>query len=230
MAHLVKPPVALGYSFDGVDDWVKFTFPDDVATKLQQELTIEALVYFPVFNPDKRGRVFDRGYRPHAWVERNKMIFTTIALEDGTPHSATWTPPVTLDVGMWLHLIYMYKAKSFVKFAYNANISPDISFPYTIETPVVGGNIAVFWGYYTTGLFVLFSMYSRVLTSEEVNDLFNIRRNIMKDCVLKFGIVGLVRGGGTKWLDEGPYKLHGTVYGAKRVRCCHCNPVVNYGV
>jgi len=33
----------------------------------------------------------------------------------------------------------------------------------------------------------------------------------------------LVRGGGTQWLDESPYKNHGTVYGAKRVRCCHCN-------
>jgi len=51
----------------------------------------------------------------------------------------------------------------------------------------------------------------------------------MDGCVLKLGTVGLVRGGGTQWLDESPYKNHGTVYGAKRVRCCHCNPVVDYG-
>ena len=72
-------------------------------------------------------------------------------------------------------------------------------------------------------------VYKRALSPEEIYDIFDIRRNIMNGCVLKLGTVGLVRGGGTKWLDESPYKNHGTVYGAKRVRCCHCNPIMWYG-
>jgi len=51
----------------------------------------------------------------------------------------------------------------------------------------------------------------------------------MEGCVLKLGSIGLVRGNGTYWLDESPYKNHGTVYGAKRCRFCHCNIVRNYG-
>jgi len=82
---------------------------------------------------------------------------------------------------------------------------------------------------YFNGLVGLVRVYNRALTAAEISDLYNIRRNITNGCVLKLGSLGLIRGGGTQWLDESPYKNHGTVYGAKRVRCCHCNPVVEYG-
>jgi len=71
--------------------------------------------------------------------------------------------------------------------------------------------------------------FNRALSETEMEEIRTLRRNIMDGCVLKLGKVGLVKGGGSKWLDESGYSHHGDVYGAVRVRCCHCNPVVLYG-
>jgi len=229
MAHLRKPPVALGFSFDGVDDYVEVS-----PSPLQPltELTI-ACWFNPLSTPPTyRNLVGDRSTDPS-----NSMLYfaTTRGLR---PHVYTdpsgwlWYNSATiLTLNLWHHLVLTWKRPNLRLYI---NGVEDANSPATRDEPKVTLARDLRIGLDAIelppdGIIDEVRIYNRALSQAEIDDLYSIRRNIMDGCVLKLGTVGLVRGGGTQWLDESPYKNHGTVYGAKRVRCCHCNPVVDYG-
>ena len=239
MSHLVKPPFGLGYYFNGVAG--KVEIPDSPSLQPDTYFTVVAWALVRTLPQ------VDYDHVPIIWRGNNigwgnDYHFRIAIRSDGT---------VTWGSGGQDGAEYFFdggnisdKLNQFVFYAYVADGATLRAYINAVEvatrgaTPpymVAGYKTYLGWAnrngvdVYVNGIVSEARMYSRVLTPEEISDLYNIGRNIMDDCVLKLGTVGLVRGGGTQWLDESGYGNHGTVYGAIRVRCCHCNPVVRYG-
>jgi len=230
MAHLERPPIALGFSLDGADDYIRIPHKASIDLSTLDEFTVVVL------------------FRPLAWADkyfcyltykdtRPRIRLTSydgLSFEAYTVEAAYQAVRELIDrwdaLGKWCLAGIGFRKGQGVQFMWNGEYTVWRDWPYTIEATTVEIRLGRFDAYYSAVQFAAFWIYNRVLSAGEISDLYSIRRNIMEGCVLKLGTLGLVRGGGTQWLDEGPYKLHGTVYGAKRVRCCHCNPVVNYGV
>jgi len=229
MSHLVKPPIPLAFYFDGADDHIKVvnvpvnTEPGSYNTicfwmywygtlnqmpfgwNLAYDLWISSYNNFG-FNTGG-GDVYGI---PNAQQKlANKWVYICAIFPNEYP---TYEPSLYINAEkQTLSLLQGSRNKR--------------SCTTTLYISGWGVNTAYKFG----GLISDFRAYNRVLTDVEINELYNIRRDIKDGLILKLGIVGLVRGGGTQWLDESGYGNHGTVYGAIRVRCCHCNPVVRYG-
>jgi len=229
MAHLEKPPIALGFSYDGVDDFVEV--PHDVSLE-PNRLTIAFRI-----------RVKDTGTW-QALVRKDETYgapdeafslsigytFDFFRFEVYTTVLNTLDASFSLVEDAWYHLAVVYDGSE-MRIYVNGNLIG--SKPATGDI-YYSAHYVLWLGKYVgllmfKGVMDDVRIYNRALSADEISDLYNVRRNITDGCVMKLGALGLVRGGGTQWLDEGAYKNHGTVYGAKRVRCCHCNPVVNYG-
>jgi len=229
MAHLEKPPIALGFSHDGVDDYVEVA--DNPSLDITDKITIEAWVKRTANWSDYWRLVVGKPtYNNYGlileWYSGNPALFNILSngtrynvLGDGTP------------LNEWLHIVGTYdRAEGIMRLYYNGSLNKtknigDKPIDVNTEPLKIGGygvNVA-------PAIINEVRIYNRALSLTEISDRYSVRRNIMEGCVLKLGTVGLVRGGGTQWLDESPYKNHGTVYGAKRVRCCHCNVVRDYG-
>jgi len=229
MAHLERPSIALGFSFDGVDDRIDL---GNVLNMGTSDFSIEALA-FPESNV---GNVFVSkqydwypGRVGYTFAIKDAKLFLSIS--DGvTGYERSGATPI--ETTKWHHCVVVVdRVKEVATFYHDGVFDAEVAIPGvgSIDNPqplCVG--VTAKWHWFL-GVIALTRIYNRVLSSAEVSDLYSIKRNIMEGCVLKLGSIGLVRGGGTKWLDEGPYKYHGTVYGAKRVRCCHCNVVRDYG-
>jgi len=229
MAHLEKPPIALGFSHDGVDDYVEV--PDSASLDLVSEGTIAVWIYL-------RAKGFAVPLAKGAgggWVTANYQLRLPldtsdlyIVVGDGTDFNGAYA---TLTLNEWAYFVGIFDGTS-LKAYLNGVLIDTVSQTVTPAT----NNLMLGIGRagsdnlgYTNVIINEVCIYNRALSLAEISDLYSIRRNIMDGCVLKLGTAGLVRGGGTQWLDESPYKNHGTVYGAKRVRCCHCNVVRDYG-
>jgi len=229
MAHLERPPIALGFSFDGVDDYVEV--PHDPSLEIW---TGSWTIAFWYYREKEGGRVLFKytgggsGYvRVDNWVADRVYII----LYDGTSVWSFWVPS---PMGKWNHIAITHESTTKTVGMYvNSTLAGQGTHTLNLAGINPLGSIVlghqVVWAPYYEGIIGEVPIYNRVLSAGEIGDLYSIRRNIMDGCVLKLGTVGLVRGGGTQWLDESPYKNHGTVYGAKRVRCCHCNVVRDYG-
>jgi len=229
MAHLEKPPIALSFDLDGVND--KVTVPHHDSLNLD-EYTIESWINIASL-PSPSDSHFEITVKVAYNVLRFFVRKTTRRLEitvemDGVTKG--YAHPTVLDLNTWYHVA------STVKSGEQAITLNGVKTVLGTDTYTSLGKNALELriGWYNDLLFshgfiATIGIYNRALSQAEISDLYNIRRNIMDGCVLKLGTLGLVRGGGTQWLDESPYKNHGTVYGAKRVRCCHCNVVRDYG-
>jgi len=229
MTHLVQPPIALGFIFDGVDDQVDV--PDDPSLDLTDGITIGVWVY-PKASVDWMGIVVkgNDGAENYELLLGDQKLAWAILWTDGTRNSEA--PSLSYKLNEWMHLVIIYEPGQNVRWYKNGQFVDLGLLPSkTPQTNDVYLGIGREPGTlrFLNGILGEICIFNRILTDAEIGDLCSIRRNIMDGCVLKLGTVGLVRGGGTQWLDESPCKNHGTVYGAKRVRCCHCNPVVDYG-
>jgi len=230
MAHLERPPVALAFSFDGVDDCVEVS-PSPVVG--YRSVSIEMLVSLSSENYGKDVLLLVSGQTVYnAYIEKyeTEVFGFRVVGTDGATYPANFGTAGYYD--KWIHIVGVAEENVSVRAYMDGELKDETAFPVGVRDAV--DNLLVccdhLYGRFAKGFITLARIYNRALSDAEVSDLYSIRRNIMEGCVLKLGSIGLVRGGGTQWLDEGPYKLHGTVYGAKRVRCCHCNPVVDYGV
>jgi len=229
VAHLEKPPIALGFSHDGVDDYEDLS---DTGTEWDFQTFS---VSFWIKTKDTGKEIMGEGakWRPLT-ASGGAILFWIRGLKDGVDSVDTLTGIKNVCDDVWHHVVCTYELST-LKMQIFADGSLDNSKTTAVEIYADGNNNqAIGRGYVGSPSFIeaIISevhIYNRVLSLAEIGDLYSIRRNIMDGCVLKLGTVGLVRGGGTQWLDESPYKNHGTVYGAKRVRCCHCNVVRDYG-
>jgi len=229
VAHLERPPIALGFSHDGVDDRVEVA--DAVELRLLPPFTLAAWVYprtLPRLNNDVIQKRYD--YLINVQSSRKVMLYNSnpdLAVKDYLISASL------LPLNEWSHIVGVWRGVN-ENFTYEIYINGILDASksstllcYQSTYPLRMGRWSA--GRELDGIIAEPSVYDRALSSAEIGDLYSVRRNIMDGCVLKLGTVGLVRGGGTQWLDESPYKNHGTVYGAKRVRCCHCNVVRDYG-
>jgi len=229
MTHLERPPIALGFSFDGVDDYI--SCPD--ASLKSKAFTLEAQVIFKALHDGVIIGKFNNGFM---WLDidylrvefRNEAdtAWRGIPQDGGVSYSPS--------VGVWYHIVGTFGgAGTTIRLCVNGELVSETGVidedPLIVDEILAVGRWGTSASRYLNGIVPLACTYNRALSLEEISDLYNIRRNIMNGCVLKLGTVGLVRGGGTQWLDESPYKNHGTAYGAKRVRCCHCNVPRGYG-
>jgi len=230
MAHLERPPVALGFSFDGVDDRVEV--PDSPSLGVTGAITLEAWVKAEAeeFGLICKAETF---YAPDVsyWMNNRGDKRFQFTLSDGAAR-VDLVGTTLLEAGRWYHVVGRWDGAEMRMFVNGVDegVSEPFAGPINVTPYPVDVGVLRPPSIWLRGVIALARIYNRALSDAEVSDLYSIRRNIMEGCVLKLGSIGLVRGGGTQWLDESPYKSHGTVYGAKRVRCCHCNPVVDYGV
>jgi len=229
VAHLVQPAITLGFYHDGVDDYQDLplaVFNQDRGSWggwIYGNFSALPVAKVRIFNSEHSlGYNYEfRTYGNFSWIFANGTVYTSVyigALVDNEWNQVffTWEYRLATDDT----LVKGYKNGVYIA---EGTISGKISVP---DQYIRLG----FWGgSYFEGIIGELLVFNRVLSNTEISDIHSIRRNIMDGCVLKLGTVGLVRGGGTQWLDESPYKNHGTVYGAKRVRCCHCNVVRDYG-
>jgi len=222
VTHLVRPPVALAYRFDGADDYVDL----DGLINLFETLSaycVEVLVYVSSGFVLSFTRGISINFEGRIPAE-NRFRYTFRDEVKGY-----WIDIYDVTEG-WYDLVFQVNGTK-LEIYHNATLVYSTSIS-GIGREVLHNSLGTNWDRTRFGSNIIAEVrvYDRILTAEEIGDLFSIRRNIMRGCVLKLGALGLIRGGGTKWLDESPYKSHGTVYGAKRVRCCHCNIARDYGV
>jgi len=229
VTHLVKPPVALGFLFDGIDDYVRVPY----STVFDLDYgTLEVLARFTAPVGAEEHLLFYRHIGFMLTRHTDDRLRYYVWREDGT-YVAGWTAYV-IPLNIEKHYVLTFDgryAKVYVnydEYTYTYDFGNYVPMAKGIKQIMIGVDT---WGagYFVPYVVFFARVYNRVLSPEEVSARFNIRKDIMEGCVLKLETLGLVRGGGTKWLDESPYKSHGTVYGAKRVRCCHCNVVRDYG-
>jgi len=238
MAHLEKPPIALGLSFNGETDWCQAPAS---GVGIKEELTLVVWT-----RPSEQ--IFG-AYEDHKDIVASQCLggggFWRISTRGGfnTTNLLTlqigwiagvdtwWPPPNAMAViNEWNHLVLVLNRNTGkASFYRNGEFIAETSVSVGTKPTTSYVNIARDCAGYYKGIIGEVRIYNRALTPTEISDLYNIRRNIMEDCALRLGPIGLVRGTGTQWLDDSPYKNHGTIYGAKRVRCCHCNIVRNYG-
>jgi len=251
LAHLKNPPIALGFSSDGVDDYMKAG--EGAFLYGQDEVMIVAWVYIPSEQPVETWRkthLYGRWVPGIFWrclsiggdysKTQTKFFINAFFVNEETGEVRDFAYNCYL-LDQWVHVAWGYSKlveKGLIYVNGDLVVERDITgwhadgFLGVLDDNLIDG----FWIGSSTGGAENYKtitsetlIYSRILTAGEIGDLYSIRRNIMDGCVLKLGTVGLVRGGGTKWLDESPFKNHATVYGSKRVRCCHCNVVRDYG-
>jgi len=229
MSHLVKPPIALCFSFDGVDDYVEVPHNASLNVPGTIMCLLKSNEEIAVTHPHHHAFIMKRD------VNETYMLFyertaglTFRVIIGGAINDAVKN--ITLEANKWYHIAGTHDGYD-VKLYVNGLLAASTPAVGTADTNTkdIAIGLATWVGVYFDGVIGEVRIYNRALTEDEISDLFNIKRNIMNGCVLKLGTFGLVRGGGTQWLDESPYKNHGTVYGAKRVRCCHCNVVRDYG-
>jgi len=251
MAHLVQPLTTLGFDYDGVDDMMvirNFDFSSILANKT---LTMEVItllrgktVWDKFISTDYREdgtwtspyTSFDCGLRAGTYE-----TYSAITCRDsaGTVTHDIFSTLPPLELWEWYMIHYLLwidvdvlRCQIWVNndLRVDTSVLDRVEFDFGATTKILLGVRSEDSPYeYFMGIQGEIRLYDRLLSASEIANRNTIRRNIMDGCVLKLGTVGLVRGGGTQWLDESPYKNHGTVYGAKRVRCCHCNVVRDYG-
>jgi len=245
MAHLERPPVALGFSFDGGDDYVEV--PDSASLDMDIAVSVEWWFYNPLsywkdkwqaFVGKRTGIVTTAKANYGINIKGGTTNAMNLYLNDGTGYDPWLTdfPANQVPCQSWVHAVAVFEQVGTVVEGrlYLNGVLAD-SGTRTISLADCVNNAPVLVASSTIGyefneiIIALLRIYNRVLSEAEIGDLYNVKRNIREGCVLKLGSIGLVRGGRTQWLDESPYKSHGTVYGAKRVRCCHCNVVRDYG-
>jgi len=229
MAHLVQPPIALGFDFDGVDDYIDCG--TDPSLICPEAITI--LAWVNLASTGKLQSVADRfrsatnaGYRFSVRDDRKLEVRLgngTTTLVAVSTKTIEWNKfhrlgmiydSVTGEVSVWIDGEKEYLT----------------TFSGTLADAERALQISSRWfGTYLKGVVNEVRVFNRALSDSEFSDHYSIRRNIMEGCVLKFATVGLVLGGGTEWLDESAYENNGRVTGARRVRCCHCNVVRDYG-
>jgi len=229
MAHLEKPPIALAFYTDGIDDYVEV--PYDPSFQFGTgDFTIEIWVKTtetPTETKHFIGTYNDVAVTPFYAVVLLPTGEGRVAIRDVEGDIAYVDIGIVND-GKWRQLVLrrtetaLYGYNNLKEYSVDASAVGDTSNTYDLWIMRV-------WSLYIDSIIALPHAYDRALSLTEISDRYSVRRNIMDGCVLKLGTLGLVRGGGTQWLDESPYKNHGTVYGAKRVRCCHCNVVRDYG-
>jgi len=223
MSHLVKPLFGLGYYFNGVDNHVLTSkelptaYHSFSATawiyRLSEKTSDDVIV-----SNSKGG-----GYYKHLHivVRGNKPYF---GFYGDDLRGATY-----ISKEKWWFLGFTYDYENNIRRIYvNAKVDAEDNPSQSLIDNIIA-DVGKFADLYFYGIMGEFRFYNRVLSETEMNEMYTIRRNILDGCELLLGTVGLVRGGGTQWLDESGHGNHGTVYGAIRVRCCHCNPVVRYG-
>ena len=240
MSHLVKPPFGLGWYFNGTDAYIEVPNSDVINLMNVHRRTL--IVWFKANDVVKRQVIYEEGGTVNGfniYIDNEKLYCGFW----GTAITNTWLSIPFTDTSDWHVVIFVFDGDNGIQKVYLDGVEVASS-NKTGYVPTHSGKIGIGamnndtyfhdgsksgTGYYFNGIISEERIYNRVLTETEISDLYSIRRNIMDECVLKLGTVGLVRGGGTQWLDESPYGNHATVHGAIRVRCCHCNPVVRYG-
>jgi len=251
LTHLKKPPVALGFSTDGIDDYIKagegaFLYGLDevmIATwvYIYSQQAIETFRKSHIYARWVPG-IFWRGFLIGGEFSIVQTFFSSVIffVNEATGEFRSFSADC-YELDRWVHVVFGYSKlveKGWIYFNAELALEADITgwhaegFLGPLDDSLMDG----FWLGSNPGGGENYKLitnetyiYDRILSLAEITDLFNIRRNIMEGSVLKLGTLGLVRGTGTQWLDESPYKNHGTVYGAKRCRLCHCNIVRNYG-
>jgi len=235
MVHLVRPPIALGFDHDGVDDYI-------ITPNMADYFPNESVTIVVWFYAKNSGVIVDELGQTTinvGWHDSQIEILPT-----GEVKVRVWAlPSVTLGtVGFneWHQAVLRYDKTALILdgFLDKVEAPTDVSgdrdapweFGYNLHYafgPLDSTNLGD--GTYFDGIIALILIYNRPLSASEIADLYDNFKDIKEGLVLKLGTYGLVRGNGTKWLDESPYKNHATVYGPKRVRCCHCNIVRDYG-
>jgi len=240
LSHLVKPPFGLAYYLNGIDNYILIPLSDSLKKALS-EAPVTICFWFCLLN------TLDNWHNYLSWTVTNDTGSCIARVEKANDHRSIYTRWIAEtsakgdnpdDGGFWVRepdmgvkpyqwMFYTSKADGNYIYEYlNANLV--LKNTQNDKLADMTGDLII-EGREHSYMMAELRIYDRALTDGEISDLYNVRRNIMDGCVLKLGTVGLVKGGGTKWLDESPYGNHGTVYGAKRVRCCHCNPIMEYG-
>jgi len=227
LAHLKNPPIALGFSLDGVDDYIDCG--NDLSLNPTNAITLLALLKRDAM--DEEDTFLDRGwgnpYLLRVMVGNVIQFRLTLSVSGYT----NWIGTKIVDTDMHLIIATFDNVSGEAKIYLDGELDKTWTgyVGETLSETAALTRIGALGSYRFDFIIGECRIYNRALSPSEISDFYSIRRNIMDGCVLKLGTLGLVRGGGTQWLDESPYKNHGTVYGAKRVRCCHCNVVRDYG-
>ena len=156
-------------SFDGVDDYVKISFPDDIANTLQNEMTVVIWFYADHDDADNLGRtrLFMCGYRPFFFIDDGTLDFLFVD-ETDTERSFTHSFfPSAEQWGKWHFVAVSYKAYEFVRLSVDGVVVEKIN-DYKIQYPVKSCDIATIWGTYAYGLRDEVRIYNRALSEEEI--------------------------------------------------------------
>jgi len=228
MIHLVKPPFGLAFYFDGNDyieisssllDFSKYSAYTIVAWVMRTSTGAGGFIgYQPPSGTAYRS--------PSMWFYPSENDFH-FGHGDGSAWRSTVVSGI-LGMNKWFMLAIRWSISTGVIEGFvNGSKVGEVSAPNppASNTTYHIGRVDS----YHKGLIPEARVYNRFLSDTELADLYNIRRDIKDGLILKLSTYGLVRGGGSKWLDESGNSLHGTVNGAIRVRCCHCNPIMKFG-
>jgi len=101
MPHLVRPPVALGFKHDGVDDYIKII--DAPEFDHRYSFTYEVLVRIHAWGSWLR--IIERNWHnPGIFVQDYETIAGSV-VKNGTRQDILYSP-VTLERWYWIHLTY----------------------------------------------------------------------------------------------------------------------------
>ena len=227
MSHLVKPPFGIGLYLDGVDDYVECPEIRFGSGSFTLEVWFMGLSY--PGNPQMLIGNYKETTTPFwsiYWLTDGRM--QSYHRDAGGTASRAEGPVVELGKWYVFHAVKDAEAGE-NRIYYNGELMDAVSDATGDCDSGQKTYIGLHLDRYVHGVYGEVRAYKRALSDKEISDRCNLRREIRDGLVLKLSTYGLVRGNGTKWLDESPYRNHGTVYGATRVRCCHCNPIVRFG-
>ena len=251
MSHLVHPPVGLAFYFNGTDAYIQPPTSSLINTaSVLANRTIEVL-----FMPME----VERADHQVVYEEGGAVRGFNIYILNGTLYVGAWNEAETGWQGDWISYQGLQNFEWYHVFLILRDATDSITadkLELYVNGSLIGtapgtrvyahsGAIGVGAvvsdskfhdigdfsgnGKYFKGCIAMLRIYNKALEATEIADRVNIGREIKEELVLKYGAYGIVRGGGSKWLDESGNSLHGTVNGAIRVRCCHCNPIMKFG-
>jgi len=181
MAHLEKPPIALAYNFDGIDDYVEVNHNPTLA--LYDEVTIEAWIYL---TGDTSVREIVGKFANYDLRKSNGNKLRFVYQKTGTSTWYTFDSAWTIPFNEWHHVVAVYSyTQGFLKLYVDGQLTDNFTtnifqLKGELTTPVRIGSstgTAEFWN----GIIDEVSIYNRALTAEEIKHLYELGRMYKKD-------------------------------------------------